>query len=479
MWKPTASACRWCKATVASMTISRFSPALRPSMRGALSEPYSLEPAPNGGRANLGYTGGTALATTSPAQLVQVLSPNGLEKLTAGQQITVNWRSAGTTYPPADYATTVLADSPAAYWRMNEATGTTAADSTGHGLVGTYSGGVTLGTAGSPANSGDTAVQFNGTNGAVTIADNALLRPAQISVEAWVKPDPTISSGFHAIVIKTSNTGWGDGYGLAQYSTPGQINFFINSYSSNYVSTTIPLGQWSHLVGTYDGTTISLYLNGALSRHKSILCGHYEQHAAIDDRQSGQHISLERVDWRGVGLWYGPFTQASSQSLRSPGSLGSVTIDVMQGTNPTPVQTLTTIALDTGSYPWTVPFPLRQQFQVPHHVESAVGTARFVRRLLPDRAVESRLLRLSDWRRRQQRPIYRPAHGERPRTPSGLRQQLTAGGCRSLCGRNVYALQQHRPGLAGKRPHVPGTTLRRPGDSQSRQYGRQRATCSN
>ena len=56
---------------------------------------FLAEPIPNGGRNDQGYTGNTALALTSPSQLVQVLSPNGLEKLEVGQPTTITWRSAG------------------------------------------------------------------------------------------------------------------------------------------------------------------------------------------------------------------------------------------------------------------------------------------------------------------------------------------------------------------------------------------------
>src|SRR5262249_22324127 len=48
---------------------------------GDPSSAYGAEPSPNGGRVNLGHTGATIDAATSPAQVVQVLSPNGLEKL--------------------------------------------------------------------------------------------------------------------------------------------------------------------------------------------------------------------------------------------------------------------------------------------------------------------------------------------------------------------------------------------------------------
>lgn len=64
---------------------------------GDLTSYYLAEPEPNGGRVNLGHTGNTAQATVSPAQTVQILSPNGLEKFQAGQQVPISWRSSGLT----------------------------------------------------------------------------------------------------------------------------------------------------------------------------------------------------------------------------------------------------------------------------------------------------------------------------------------------------------------------------------------------
>jgi hypothetical protein len=56
---------------------------------------FLAEPSPHGGRVNLGHTGNTAAAATSPDPLVQVLSPNGWEKLTVGRPAEITWRSAG------------------------------------------------------------------------------------------------------------------------------------------------------------------------------------------------------------------------------------------------------------------------------------------------------------------------------------------------------------------------------------------------
>src|SRR5262249_40792388 len=53
------------------------------------------EPTPNGGRINQGNDGGTAEATQSDPAVLQILSPNGLEKLQQGQQVTITWRTDG------------------------------------------------------------------------------------------------------------------------------------------------------------------------------------------------------------------------------------------------------------------------------------------------------------------------------------------------------------------------------------------------
>ena len=52
------------------------------------------EPAPNGGRINIGAYGGTDEATPSAAdEILQVLSPNGLNRFSAGKTAPITWRS--------------------------------------------------------------------------------------------------------------------------------------------------------------------------------------------------------------------------------------------------------------------------------------------------------------------------------------------------------------------------------------------------
>src|SRR5206468_2153811 len=106
---------------------------------------FALEPTPNGGRVNQGHTGNTAQATPSPAQLVQVIAPNGLDKLPVGSVTAIAWRNVGLTSTVVPIQNVIPLDGPIAYYRLGEASGTSAADASGNGLTGTYVGGPTLG----------------------------------------------------------------------------------------------------------------------------------------------------------------------------------------------------------------------------------------------------------------------------------------------------------------------------------------------
>ena len=109
------------------------------------------------------------------------------------------------------------------------------------------------------------AAQFS--NNYLTVSDSASLKPAQITVEAWVYADPRMSS-WNGVAVKTTSSSWNDGYGLARYPD-GTINFFVNSYITGAVGTTLPTGVWTHVAGVYNGSTLQLYLNGSLVASKA------------------------------------------------------------------------------------------------------------------------------------------------------------------------------------------------------------------
>ena len=91
------------------------------------------------------------------------------------------------------YSAAVLADSPILYWRLGESTGPTAADASGNGNNGTYSG---TNSPGQPAliTDSDTSTQFN--TGAGHIAGPVLTGAAITGLETWIQTDATGTNSF-------------------------------------------------------------------------------------------------------------------------------------------------------------------------------------------------------------------------------------------------------------------------------------------
>ncbi len=164
------------------------------------------------------------------------------------------------TAPTGAYAQAVLADTPAAYWRLGETSGTTAVDSVGSS-TGTYVNAPTLNSASLlAADTANRATRFDGTNDNVRVNNSTAINPSQrVTVEAWIKPEALPAAGsFASIVTKRES------YAL-QFNGP-RLEFTIMQNGTRR-RTQAPQGavvanQTYHVVGTYDGTTTRLYLNG-------------------------------------------------------------------------------------------------------------------------------------------------------------------------------------------------------------------------
>ena len=106
----------------------------------------------------------------------------------------------------------------------------------------------------------------DGSSRYVSVDDSTSLKPTQLTLQAWVYRDPTIAD-WGAVLMKSSDSGWHDGYGLSNYQD-GRIHFFVNDYDLGSVSADLAANTWTHVAGTYDGSTLKLYLNGALVASK-------------------------------------------------------------------------------------------------------------------------------------------------------------------------------------------------------------------
>ncbi|MFN7333087.1 MAG: right-handed parallel beta-helix repeat-containing protein, partial [bacterium] len=63
--------------------------------RGNPNSVFALEPYPNGGRIDIGAFGNTSQTTSVSPEQVQILAPNGLEKLEEGQPVVIRFQSSG------------------------------------------------------------------------------------------------------------------------------------------------------------------------------------------------------------------------------------------------------------------------------------------------------------------------------------------------------------------------------------------------
>ena len=136
-----------------------------------------------------------------------------------------------------------------------------AADSKGTN-TGDYQNGVVLGATGALVADPNTAATFDGLNDAVIVPDAASLRPANLTLEAWVKPTAGIPD-FSSVATKTTLNLWNDSYGM--YAWQGGIDFWVNDDANDVFTTALPANSWTHVAGTYDGSTIKIYMNGVLA----------------------------------------------------------------------------------------------------------------------------------------------------------------------------------------------------------------------
>lgn len=179
------------------------------------------------------------------------------------------------------YASSILAATPLAYYRLGEpsvtaaATSTTMADSSGSGRDGSYSGDPTAGATGALTGDSNTAVTFTTSQYATTTYAAWQDFTTALTVEAWVKHS---GSGYREVITKDASGAGGSGsQWRIRVSDTNHIEFLLwHSAVTNVSSTTVlTAGTWYHVVGTYDAATgvQAVYINGALDASATGLTG--------------------------------------------------------------------------------------------------------------------------------------------------------------------------------------------------------------
>ena len=190
--------------------------------------------------------------------------------------------------PQLTYFDVVMADTPVGYWRLGETSGTTAFDSSGNLLHGTYVNGPTNGSG--LINDPDGSKTFDGVNQYVTIPDNVLLQPGASSswtVECWTDAVGNDNAPF---VAKRQNGGQFEQYSLGRagdshFSGSGSRAAWLfaefafagaggieRAVATSAAAAFVPVGI-KHVVGVADfaANDAYIYINGVETARASIV----------------------------------------------------------------------------------------------------------------------------------------------------------------------------------------------------------------
>ena len=246
--------------TVAGITPT---PTLTPTKTPVGASTPTMTPRPT--KTPLGWASPTPTQTKTPA-----LSPTPTTTSTLTKTPTPTKTPTGSPTPTTTSTLTKTptptptstqpssADGPVAYWKFDESSGTSAADSSGNGYTGTLVNG--------PAwTSGrvDGALNFDGTNDHVVTVDDPLDITGSLTIAAWVYH--TNNSLVHHIASKNQN----------KVAAPWQLAILTTNKLRSYTrgnsvdqmidsNDVVSLNAWHHVVLVRDATTskVTFYIDG-------------------------------------------------------------------------------------------------------------------------------------------------------------------------------------------------------------------------
>lgn len=214
-----------------------------------------------------------------------------------------------------------------AYWKLDESSGNPA-DATGNGKTLTNNNSVAF-DAGLINNGGDFG-SSNSTKG-FSISDNLGIDGGAISFSLWIKPtalpgsnsDPFATSTFCFASQGSSTSSVFYSVHLANVSGTNRVYFarYKNDVASTgaFFNTSVSTSSFTHVVGTYDGTNLQVYVNnsagtGATDSGNGSAGSTF---AALGSRNSVAYAS-GKVDE--VGIWSRALTVGEISSLYNSGA---------------------------------------------------------------------------------------------------------------------------------------------------------------
>jgi hypothetical protein len=153
-----------------------------------------------------------------------------------------------------------------AAYSFDQGTGATVPDASGNGNTGTLSN-----TTWSLSGKYGGALSFNGTSSLVSINDSAALHLSTgMTLEAWVNAS-LLNKKARSVVVKENAPDLQYAlYANTDTSVPSG-NVFTTTAFDTRGTAAVPLNTWTFLAATYDGSSLSLYVNGTLASTKAVI----------------------------------------------------------------------------------------------------------------------------------------------------------------------------------------------------------------
>jgi len=154
-----------------------------------------------------------------------------------------------TTKPPGD--SSVLG-----WWKLDDEEGSTAVDSSASGNDGTVSGALWV------TGKINGALDFDGQDDYVSIPNESDFDiTTNITVAVWVKLNSQSTDNFMSFITKGHESAWA----LQRAARTGGVSFYLNgltNWDGLRGTANVFDDQWHHIAGVYDGSRISVYVDG-------------------------------------------------------------------------------------------------------------------------------------------------------------------------------------------------------------------------
>jgi len=183
---------------------------------------------------------------------------DALGNVVLGDTVSVTAATAG---PSSAYSTGVLADGASSFWRLGEASGSTAYDSARFDDL-AWGAGVTHGATGAILGDEDAASVFDGSPTASGATPNAVPAPDTFTAEAWIKT--TTTTGGKVFGFGNRQTGTSSSYDRHVYmDAAGRLVLGVYDSGARVVASQASYndGAWHHVVASLSAAGMTLYVD--------------------------------------------------------------------------------------------------------------------------------------------------------------------------------------------------------------------------